>query len=158
MSVDQIRILVDADACPVKQEIYACAYRLNIPAVLVANTYLRHPNHPLISMQVVSDGFDAADDWIVENCERGVLVVTTDILLAERALRNNAMVIQPNGRVLTQDNIGSAVATRNLQSELRAGLEQTSGPPPFSKQDRVKFVNTLDRNMTALIRAHRDVS
>ncbi len=158
MSAEQIEILVDADACPVKDEIYGCVYRLKIPAILVANSYLRHPDHPLISMQVVSDGFDAADDWIAERAGQGSLIVTSDILLAERALRKKATVITPTGNVLNDGNIGNAVASRNLLADLRGGIEQTSGPAPFQKSSRVKFLNTLDRNLTALIRAYRDVS
>ena len=149
-----VRILVDADACPVKDEIYAAAYRLKIPVLLVANSYIRHPDHPLISMKMVSDGFDAADDYIADNAGPGSLIVTSDILLAERGLQAGAVVLDPKGATFTGDNIGTAIATRAIMADLRAGLPQGGGPPPFTNRDRSNFANTLDRNLTRLIRTH----
>lgn len=146
------QILVDADACPVKDKIYAAVYRLNVPVTLVANSYLRHPDHPLITMRVVDDSFDAADDYIAKYASADTLIVTSDILLAERCLSESARVLAPNGSVFTPDNIGSAVATRAIMADLRAGLPQGGGPPPFSKRDRMNFVNALDRHLTQLIR------
>lgn len=153
MGEHELEILVDADACPVKDEIYNTAYRLGTRVILVANSYLRHPDHPLISMEVVSDGFDAADDRIVERASVMSLVVTSDILLAERALKKSATVLTPQGNRLTEDNIGNAIATRAIMADLRGGIEQAGGPPPFQKSDRVRFLNSLDRNLTAMLRA-----
>ncbi|MEP5761119.1 MAG: YaiI/YqxD family protein [Litoreibacter sp.] len=146
-------ILVDADACPVKEEIFKTAYRLKIPVKLVANSYLRLPNHPLLSMQVVNDSFDAADDWIAENAGVQSLVVTADILLAGRCIEVGATVLAPNGKPFNTANIGGAIATRAIMADLRAGLEQTGGPPPFSNKDRSTFLNALDRELTRLLRA-----
>ncbi|PTX56055.1 hypothetical protein C8N43_0705 [Litoreibacter ponti] len=147
------RILVDADACPVKEEIYKVAYRLKVPVSLVANSYLRTPKHPLISMQMVSDGFDAADDWIAEQADAASLVITADILLAGRCIEAGATVLAPTGKPFNTSNIGGAIATRAIMADLRAGLEQTSGPPPFSNKDRSQFLNALDRELQRLIRA-----
>ena len=145
-------ILVDADACPVKEEIFKVAYRLNTPVTLVANSYLRTPNHPLISMQVVSDGFDAADDWIAENATPSCVVITADILLAGRCIEVGATVLGPTGKPFNSSNIGGAIATRAIMADLRAGLEQTSGPAPFTNKDRSQFLNALDRELQRLKR------
>ncbi|MEM6596500.1 MAG: YaiI/YqxD family protein [Pseudomonadota bacterium] len=147
-----VHILVDADACPVKEEVYKTAYRLKTPVTLVANSYLRTPDHPLISMQLVSDGFDAADDWIAEKANTDSLVVTSDILLAERCLSAGAFVLAPTGKPFTSANIGGAIATRAIMADLRGGLEQTGGPPPFSQKQRSAFLNALDRELNRLIR------
>ena len=149
---NQVRILVDADACPVKEEIFKTAYRVNVPVILVANSYLRLPNHPLLSMQVVSDGFDAADDWIAEECDVKSVVVTADILLAGRCIEAGATVLGPNGKPFNTANIGGAIATRAIMADLRAGLEQTGGPAPFNAKDRSTFLNALDRELTRLKR------
>lgn len=146
------KILVDADACPVKEEIYKVAYRLAVPTTLVANAYLRTPNHPLISMQVVSDGFDAADDWIAEQANASSLVISADILLAGRCIEVGATVLGPTGKPFNSSNIGGAIATRAIMADLRAGLEQTSGPPPFSNKDRSQFLNALDRELQRMKR------
>jgi uncharacterized protein YaiI (UPF0178 family) len=148
-----VHILVDADACPVKEEIFKTAYRLNTPVTLVANAYLRLPDHPLLSMKVVSDGFDAADDWIAENATLSSLVVTADILLAGRCIEAGATVLAPNGKPFNSSNIGGAIATRAIMADLRAGLEQTGGPAPFSGKDRSQFLNALDRELQRLRRA-----
>ena len=147
-----LRILVDADACPVKEEIYKTAYRVNVPVTLVANSYLRLPNHPLLTMKVVSDGFDAADDWIAENCDAQSVVITADILLAGRCIEAGATVLAPTGKPFNSSNIGGAIATRAIMADLRAGLEQTGGPAPFSAKDRSQFLNALDREITRLKR------
>jgi uncharacterized protein YaiI (UPF0178 family) len=141
-----LRILVDADACPVKEEIFKTA------VTLVANSYLRTPDHPLISMQVVSDGFDAADDWIAENCDGASVVITADILLAGRCIEAGACVLSPTGKPFTSSNIGGAIANRAIMADLRAGLEQTGGPAPFSGKDRSQFLNALDREIARLKR------
>ncbi|WP_298291377.1 YaiI/YqxD family protein [uncultured Litoreibacter sp.] len=148
-----VHVLVDADACPVKEEIYKTAYRLKTPVTLVANAYLRLPNHPLLTMKVVSDGFDAADDWIAENATPQSVVITADILLAGRCIEVGATVLAPTGKPFNSSNIGGAIATRAIMADLRAGLEQTGGPAPFSNKDRSQFLNALDRELQRLIRA-----
>lgn len=147
-----VKILVDADACPVKEEIYKTAYRLKTPVILVANSYLRLPDHPLLEMKLVSDGFDAADDWIAENAGSSTVVVTADILLAGRCIDVGATVLAPTGKPFNTANIGGAIATRAIMADLRGGLEQTGGPPPFSRQDRSQFLNALDREVNRLKR------
>ena len=146
------RILVDADACPVKDEVYRVAYRLNVPVTVVSNAHLRVPAHPLIARIVVSDGFDAADDWIAEHADAQAVVVTADILLADRCLKAGATVIAPNGRPFTTSSIGNAVAVRAIMSDLRAGGDRIGGPPPFAKADRSRFLSALDEAVTRLLR------
>ena len=143
------RILVDADACPVKDEIYKVAWRLEVPVWVVSNSHLRVPAHPLITRIVVSDGFDAADDWIAENAGPGAVVITADILLADRALKAGAQVLAPNGKPFTTSSIGAAIATRAIMADLRAGGDQIGGPAAFTKADRSRFLQALD---TALVR------
>jgi uncharacterized protein YaiI (UPF0178 family) len=148
-----VRILVDADACPVKDEIYRVAWRHEVPVKVVSNSRLRIPEHPLIERVVVSDGFDAADDWIAEAAGVRSIVVTADILLADRALKAGATVIGPNGKPFTMASIGGAIATRAIMADLRAGMDgRTGGPPPFSKADRSQFLQALD---AALVRLKR---
>lgn len=150
------KILVDADACPVKEEIYRVAYRLNVPVTLVSNAYLRVPQHPLISRIVVDDGFDAADDWIAEHVNGAAVVVTADILLADRCLKGGAgAVIGPNGRPFTASSIGSAVAVRAIMSDLRAGGDRIGGPAPFAREDRSRFLSALDAAIVRLQRQPR---
>ena len=148
------RILVDADACPVKPEIYKVAYRTNVPVVLVSNSYLRLPAHPLLSQLVVSDGFDAADDKLVEMCTPRDVVITSDILLAERVLAKEAAALDPKGAEFTSASIGSAVATRAIMADVRAGLEgmTAGGSKPFSDRDRSAFLNALDMVLVRLSR------
>lgn len=146
------RILVDADACPVKEEIYRVAYRLNVPVTVVSNAHLRVPQHPLIARVVVSDGFDAADDWIVAQADGGAVVVTADILLADRCLKLGASVVAPNGRPFTSSSIGNAVAVRAIMSDLRAGGDRIGGPPPFGREDRSRFLSALDAALMRLLR------
>lgn len=141
------RILVDADACPVKDEIYKVAYRTGVPVTIVSNSHLRVPDHPLITRIVVSDGFDAADDWIAEKAAADAVVVTADILLADRCLKAGAAVIGPNGRPFTNASIGAAVATRAIMADLRAGGDVIGGPAPFSKVDRSRFLSALDETL-----------
>ncbi|MEN3747586.1 YaiI/YqxD family protein [Sphingomonas sp. HF-S3] len=147
-----MRVLVDADACPVKEEIYRVAWRHEVPVTLVANSWLRIPQHPLLDRVTVSDGFDAADDWIAEQSSPDAVVITADILLADRALKAGATVLAPTGRPFTANSIGSAIATRAIMADLRAGGEQLGGPAPFSKTDRSAFLQTLDRTLVALKR------
>ncbi len=147
-------ILVDADACPVKEEIYKVAFRYNVAVTLVCNSYMRIPRHELISIEVVSDSFDAADDRIVELATSKQIVVTADILLADRCIKQQAgAVIAPNGIPFTEDMISGAIATRAIMADLRGGGDQIGGPPPFQKQDRSRFLSALDEAVTKLLRA-----
>jgi uncharacterized protein YaiI (UPF0178 family) len=147
-----LQILVDADACPVKDEIYRVAWRHEVPVKVVSNSRLLVPEHPLIERIVVSDGFDAADDWIAEAANAASIVITSDILLADRALKAGATVLGPNGKPFTLASIGPAIATRAIMADLRAGGDQIGGPPPFSKADRSSFLQALD---SALVRLKR---
>ncbi len=148
-----LRILIDADACPVKDEVYKVAWRHEVPVAIVSNSHLRVPDHPLIERVVVSGAFDAADDWIAEGAGAKTVVVTADILLADRCLKAGAIVLSPNGKPFTTSSIGAAVATRAIMADLRAGAgEGLGGPPPFSKSDRSRFLQALDE---ALVRLKR---
>jgi len=151
----ELRILVDADACPVKEEIYKVALRHAVPVEIVSNSHLRVPSHPLVSRQVVSDGFDAADDWIAERATAAAVVVTADILLADRCIKAGGTVISPDGKPFTVNSIGSAVATRAIMADLRAGGDIIGGPAPFSKADRSRFLSALDE---ALVRLKRNAA
>ncbi|MBO9601125.1 MAG: YaiI/YqxD family protein [Novosphingobium sp.] len=148
-----LRILVDADACPVKDEIYRVAARYTVPVTIVSNSFLRIPQDPLVNRVVVSDGFDAADDWIAEAADGAAIVVTADILLADRCLKAGATVLAPNGKPFTAGSIGGAIATRAIMADLRAGGEQIGGPPPFGKADRSAFLQALDSAINRLRRA-----
>ncbi len=147
-----VRILVDADACPVKDEIYKVAWRREVPVTVVSNSHFRVPVHPLISRVVVSDGFDAADDWIAEAADAQAVVITADILLADRALKAGATVLSPTGKPFTTASIGGAIATRAIMADLRAGGEQLGGPKPFAAADKSRFLQALD---TALAKLQR---
>lgn len=138
-------IYIDADACPVREEVYKVARRHNVPVTVVSNQFLRVPNEPLIKFVAVSDAFDAADDYIAERCESGVVVITSDILLAERALKAGAHVLAPNGKAFTLDTIGAQLATRAIMADLRAGADMPNigGPPPFTQRDRSRFLEAL---------------
>ena len=138
-------IYVDADACPVKKEVYKVAMRNNIQVMVVSNGGIKPHHHPLISMQVVDEGLDAADDWIVANAVSKDLVVTNDIPLAARCIKNGAKVIKPDGTKLDSSNIGSVLATRNLMTELRSANPLLKGRgKEFSIRDRSNFLNNLD--------------
>ena len=149
-----LRILVDADACPVKDEIYKVAWRHEVPVTIVSNSHMRLPQHPLVEKMVVGSGFDAADDWIAEAAGPRTVVVTGDILLADRCLKAGAAVISPIGKPFTTSSIGAAIATRAIMADLRAGAvgEGIGGPAPFSRQDRSRFLSALDE---ALVRLKR---
>lgn len=145
------RILVDADACPVKDEIYRVAFRRGVAVRVVSNARLRIPDHPLIERVVVSDAFDAADDWIAEAAGPGDVVVTGDILLADRALKAGATVIAHNGKPFTNAGIGAAIATRAIMADLRVGADGIGGgPAPFAKADRSRFLQALDEALARL--------
>lgn len=143
------RILVDADACPVKDEIYKVAWRREVPVTVVSNSPIRVPTHSLINRVVVGSAFDAADDWIAEAADGLSVVVTADILLADRCLKAGATVIAPNGKPFTAGSIGPAIATRAIMADLRAGGDVIGGPAPFARTDRSRFLQALD---TALAR------
>lgn len=151
-------VLVDADACPVKDEIYRVAERYGVAVTVVSNSAMRVPVGPLVSRVVVSDGFDAADDWIAERATAVSVVVTNDILLADRCLRAGATVLAPTGKPFTSASIGSAIAVRAIMADLRAGGEQLGGPAPFAKTDRSRFLSGLDAALVRLLRAARQAS
>ena len=146
------RILVDADACPVKDDVYKVAWRRGVPVSVVSNARIRIPDHPLVERVVVSDGFDAADDWIAETAGARDVVVTADILLADRCLKAGATVIGPTGKPFTNASIGSAIATRAIMADLRAGGDAIGGPAPFAKADRSRFLQALDEALVRLAR------
>lgn len=147
-----MNILVDADACPVKDEIYKVALRHAVAVTIVSNSPIRVPAHPLIGRTVVGDAFDAADDWIAERADKGSVVITADILLADRCIKQGACVLGPTGKPFTANSIGSAIATRAIMADLRAGGDVVGGPAPFSKADRSRFLQALDE---ALVRLKR---
>src|SRR3954454_23171794 len=127
--MSKVQILVDADACPVKEEIYRVAFRREVPVRVVSNSYLRVPAHPLVERVVVSDKFDAADDWIASEAAPGTVVITSDILLADRCLKAGSTVIGNNGKPFTSAMIGSAIATRAIMADLRVGGDALGGRP-----------------------------
>ena len=149
-----VRILVDADACPVKDEIYKVAWRRGVAVTIVSNSPIRVPDHPLIKRVVVSDGFDAADDWIAETAGATDVVITGDILLADRCLKAGAQVIGNNGKPFTAGSIGAAIATRAIMADLRGGAAggdcSIGGPAPFTKADRSRFLQALDEALVRL--------
>ncbi|MCH7558674.1 MAG: YaiI/YqxD family protein [Planctomycetes bacterium] len=149
-----LHIFVDADACSVKPEVYRVASRYHLDVTLVANSWMRVPNEQWITLEVVEDGFDAADDWIVTHVEPYDIVVTADIPLASRCLKKGARVMGPTGKPFTENNIGHVVATRDLLSALRGVGEITGGPPPLKKRDRSRFLQQLDEVIQAIRRKH----
>ena len=149
-------IYVDADACPVKEEVYRVARRHGVKVYVVANAPLRVPPEDLIALVVVRGGFDAADDWIAEHAGPGDVAVTADIPLAARCLRQGARVLGPKGNVFTEDTIGEALATRALLDMLRQSGEYGGGPAPFAKADRSRFLSKLDEALHAIRRGHRE--
>ena len=142
--MSEVRILVDADACPVKEEVYRVAFRHEVPVKVVSNSRMRVPDHPLVERVLVSDAFDAADDWIVSQADAVTVVVTGDILLADRCLKVGATVLGHNGKPFTAASIGGAIATRAIMADLRAGAGVIGGPAPFAKADRSRFLQALD--------------
>jgi len=149
-----LHIFIDADACPVKQEVYRVASRCGLDVTLVANSRMRIPNEPWIALEIVANGLDAADDWIVEHVQPHDIVVTADIPLASRCLKKDASVIGTTGKPFTEDNIGHSVATRDLLSELREIGEITGGPPPLKKRDRSRFLQQLDEMIQSIRRKY----
>jgi uncharacterized protein YaiI (UPF0178 family) len=147
-----IRLYIDADGCPVKQEVYKVAERYQLPVAIVANKPLNLPPSSLLEMIVVPGDFDAADDWIVENSRPNDIVVTTDILLADRCVKKSVRVLSPKGVEFTSDNIGSAVATRELMRDLRDMGEVFGGPAPMDKKARSRFLGKLDEIIQSIKR------
>ena len=147
-----LHIYVDADACPVKQEVYRVAKRYRLDVTLVANSWMRVPDERWLRLEVVGEGFDAADDWIVEQVQPHDIVITADIPLASRCIKEGASVIGTTGKPFTEDNIGSVLATRDLLSELRGAGEITGGPPPLQKRDRSRFLQQLDEVIQSIRR------
>lgn len=146
-------LYVDADACPVKDEAERVATRLKVPMVLVCNGGLRPPRNPLVSLQIVAEGPDEADRWIAEHCAPGDVVVTSDLPLADRCLKAGARVVQHNGEALTTANIGPRLATRDLMQDIRAANPfHQGGGAAFSKADRSRFMQALDRALSAAAR------
>ncbi len=141
---DGPHLYVDADACPVKAEAARVAERHGLPVVFVANAFIAVPRGPRIRLQVVPGAFDAADDWIAGQVQRDDIVITADIPLASRSLKQGARVLGPSGKPFTDDNIGNALATRELMSELRA-YGVGGGPPPFGPKDRSRFLEALEQ-------------
>jgi len=153
-----ITLYVDADACPVKQEIYRVAERFvarktSLKVVVVSNSPIAVPRADFIERVVVGAGMDEADNFIAERAQRGDVVITADVPLAARAVKAGADVIAPTGKAFTEDAIGMALATRNLMSDLRSAGEITSGPRPFAAQDRSRFLSSLDAALMRLTRA-----
>ena len=147
-----IRFFVDADACPVKNEVYRVAERYGLKVYVVANAFMAVPRSDLIERVIVPDGPDMADDWIAERATEADIVITADIPLAGRCVRNQATVIGPTGKPFTEDSIGMALATRNLLTDLRSAGATTRGPPPLSRQDISRFLSALDLAVTRLKR------
>lgn len=147
-----MKIYIDGDGCAVKDEVYRVAERYQIRVIVVANRWMTVPLRPLIEMKVVDQGFDAADDWIVETCTQGDIVVTADLLLADRCVKKGARVLGPKGDEFAEENIGSAVATRELMQNLRHMGEKRGGPAPMEKKDRSRFLGKLDQIIQSLKR------
>lgn len=145
-------LYVDADACPVKDEIYRVAERYGLKVFVVANNWMRVPDHPMIELVTVADGLDVADDWIAERAGKGDIAITSDIPLAARCVKNSARALGPSGQSFTEDSIGDTLATRNLMTELRETGEIKGTGRPFTKQDRSKFLQTLDTMIQAVKR------
>jgi uncharacterized protein YaiI (UPF0178 family) len=148
-----IAIFIDADACPVKNEIYRVAERHGLKVFVVSNAPIAVPRDPMVERIVVAEGMDKADDWIAERARSGSVVVTADIPLASRCVKAGASVLAPNGRAFTEDSIGMTLATRNLMDELRSAGLASGGPRPFSQRDRSAFLSALDLAIVRLKRA-----
>lgn len=150
-----LRIFIDADGCPVKEETYKVALRYQMRVFIVANKPIHIPLHPLFEMQVVAAGPDEADNWIAENIEAFDICITSDIPLADRCLKKEAKVLGHRGDEFTEDMIGDALATRELMKHLRELGEMKGGPAPFEKRDRSEFLSRLDRVIQGIKKLHR---
>ena len=148
---EPVTILADADACPVKEEIYRVAARHKAHVRVVSNSPFRVPVSERVQRVMVSDGFDAADDWIAENADERSVVITADIPLADRCLKTGATVLRHDGKPFAAASIGTALATRAIMEDLRAGMDGVGGgPPPFSKAGRSNFLQALDRVLVGM--------
>ena len=147
MSGTAVILYVDADACPVKDEILRVAGRMRLKTFFVSNSWMRLPDDPLVERVVVAQGPDVADDWIAERAGRGTVVVTADVPLADRCVKAGARVLAPNGRSFDASSIGMALATRDLMEDLRSAGAVTGGPRPFATKDRQAFLQALDREV-----------
>ncbi len=145
-------LYIDADACPVKDEVYRVAERYGLQVFVVSNSWIRIPQDARITSVVVDAGPDVADDWIAERAGPGDVVITADIPLADRSLKAGAQALHPNGRPFTPDSIGSALTSRSIGEHLRSMGEVTGGPKPFASSDRSRFLQALD---TAVVKARR---
>ncbi len=148
-----LEIYVDADGCPVKDEVYRVADRYGLQVWVVANAWLRVPDSPLVTRVAVSEGLDRADDWIAERIDQGDIAVTADVPLAARCVKRGARVIAPNGKPFTEELMGDVLATRNLVTALREAGEIRGGGRPFTKQDRSRFLGALDAAVQAIRRS-----
>ena len=144
------RIIIDADACPVKDETYRTAKRYGMLVIVVANTWLRMPDEPMVRLEVVSGDFDAADNWIADHVARGDIVISEDILLAARCIPKGALVLTGRGTVYDGNSIGAAVAQRELMRYLRDAGEIGGGHKPYAEQDRTRYRQQLDRLIQAV--------
>jgi uncharacterized protein YaiI (UPF0178 family) len=152
------RIYVDADACPVKDEIYRVAARHTLPVSVVAGQFIRVPRDPLIERIAAGPGIDAADDWIAERVGKGDIVITSDIPLASRCVKAGAEVIAPNGKPFSEQSIGMTLAVRNLMTDLRSSGEVTGGPKSFAPKDRSAFLSALDQTIRRVLRQRAEQS
>lgn len=153
-----MRIYVDADACPVKDEIYRVAERHRWPVSVVAGNFIRVPDHPLIERIAAGPGMDAADNWIAERAQKSDIVITSDIPLAARCVKSGADVIAPNGKPFTEQSIGMTLAVRNLMTDLRSSGEVTGGPRGFLPRDRSAFLSSLDQTIRRILRTQQQTS
>jgi len=151
-----LHIYVDADACPVKQEVYRVARRYQLRVTVVANSRMQVPDEPGIRLEVVEGGLDVADDWIVERVEAGDIVITGDIPLASRCLKRRALVLGTTGKPFTENNIGQVLATRGLMADLRDAGALTGGPAPIEQRDRSRFLQRLDEMVQSVRRQPLD--
>ena len=146
-------VYVDADACPVKEEVYDVAERHGWPVIVVANAGIRVPRERGVRLEIVSKGPDVADDFIAERAGPGDVVITADVPLASRCVKAGASVIGPNGRPFSEDSIGMALAVRDLMTDLRSAGAVTGGPKPFAREDRSRFLQALHQAMVRIDRA-----
>jgi uncharacterized protein YaiI (UPF0178 family) len=158
MNATPTRIYVDADACPVKDEIYRVAIRHGVPVSVVAGNFIRVPQDPLIERIAAGAGMDAADDWIVERARPGDVVITSDVPLASRCVKAGADVIAPNGKPFSEESIGMTLAVRNLMTDLRSAGEVTGGPRSFSPRDRSAFLSALDQTLRRIQRRRTEAA
>jgi uncharacterized protein len=150
-----IRIYIDADACPVKEEVYRVAARHGLPVSVVANGFIRVPQDPLIERIAAGSAPDAADDWIAQRAGPNDIVITSDIPLASRCVKTGAQVLAPNGKPFSEESIGMTLAVRNLMHDLRSAGATTGGPPPFGPRDRSTFLAALEQAIRRLQRTAR---